>query len=212
MKFDELLSIVGAEPVFETSLLLAGDVDPADVRRQLSRWTSSGRLHRLRRGLYALAPPFQKIWAHPFLVANHLVRPSYVSLQSALSFYGAIPEAVPVTTSVTTVRPGTYSTPQGDFVFRHVQVPLFKEYRAVVLSDAQQVFIASPEKALFDLIYLERGSDAPAFLDELRLDLDDSFDFDELQRLSASSAQGKVERAVSHLLDCLQAESAGEIL
>ena len=54
MKFARLLEIVGDEPVFETGLLLCGDVDPADVRRQLSRWTRNGQLHQLRRGLYAL--------------------------------------------------------------------------------------------------------------------------------------------------------------
>jgi predicted transcriptional regulator of viral defense system len=103
MEFTRLIEIVGDEPVFETALLLAGDVDPADVRRQLSRWTRAGRLYQLRRGLYALAPPFQRVKPHPFLVANRLVRASYVSLQSALAHHGLIPEVVPVTTSVTTV-------------------------------------------------------------------------------------------------------------
>ena len=82
MKFDRLLEIVSKEPVFETGLLLAGDVAPADVRRQLSRWTASGRLYQLRRGLYALAPLYQKVKPHPFLIANRMVRGSYVSLQS----------------------------------------------------------------------------------------------------------------------------------
>ena len=44
MEFTELLGIVGSEPVFETGLLLAGDVNPADIQRQLSRWTAAGRL------------------------------------------------------------------------------------------------------------------------------------------------------------------------
>ncbi|MFH1314516.1 MAG: type IV toxin-antitoxin system AbiEi family antitoxin domain-containing protein, partial [Candidatus Eisenbacteria bacterium] len=78
MEFLELIEIVGDEPVFETGLLLAGEVDPADVRRQLSRWTKAGRLYQLRRGLYALAPPFQKVKPHPFLIANRMVRASYV--------------------------------------------------------------------------------------------------------------------------------------
>ncbi|MBK9234506.1 MAG: type IV toxin-antitoxin system AbiEi family antitoxin domain-containing protein [Anaerolineae bacterium] len=60
MEFTHLLAIVGDEPVFATDLLLAGAVDADDVRRQLSRWVSAGRLYRLRRGLYALAPPFQR--------------------------------------------------------------------------------------------------------------------------------------------------------
>ena len=58
MKFEELVEIVGDEPVFETGLLLVGQVDSKDVRRQLSRWVRAGRIYQLRRGLYALAPPF----------------------------------------------------------------------------------------------------------------------------------------------------------
>jgi len=85
MEFSQLLEIVGDEPVFESGLLLAGEVDPSDVRRQLSRWMQTGRITQLRRELYALAPPYQKVKPHPFLVANRLVRGSYVSLQSALA-------------------------------------------------------------------------------------------------------------------------------
>ena len=59
MEFQELLHVVGDEPLFETGLLLAGDVNPDNVRRQLSRWTAAGKLYQLRRGLYALAPPYQ---------------------------------------------------------------------------------------------------------------------------------------------------------
>lgn len=69
MRFFDLLRIVGDEPVFETGLLLASDADAADVRRQLSRWTRTGRLVQLRRGLYALAPPYRKVEPHPFVVA-----------------------------------------------------------------------------------------------------------------------------------------------
>lgn len=70
MEFSKLLKIAGDEPAFKTGLLLAGEVDPADVRRQLSRWTKAKRLYQLRRGLYALAPPFQKVKPHPFVIAN----------------------------------------------------------------------------------------------------------------------------------------------
>lgn len=58
MKFNELLEIVGEQPFFERGLLLTGVVDPNDVRRQLSRWEHAGRIYQLRRGLYALAPPY----------------------------------------------------------------------------------------------------------------------------------------------------------
>jgi len=121
MKFELLIEIVADEPAFETGLLLAGPVDPADVRRQLSRWVKAGRLYQLRRGLYVLAPPFQKIKPHPFVLANCLVRGSYISLQAALAHYGLIPDVVPVVTSVTAQRPGRWETPLGIYEFRHVK-------------------------------------------------------------------------------------------
>ena len=85
MKFGDLLSSVRDQPFFETGLLLSGDVDSNDVRRQLSRWVRSGRIRQLRRSLYMLVPPYQNVIPHPFLIANALVPGSYVSAQSALA-------------------------------------------------------------------------------------------------------------------------------
>ena len=157
MEFERLLEIVGDEPIFETSLLLAGDVAPANTRRQLSRWTKTGRLYQLRRGLYGLAPPFQKVKPHPFLIANRMVRASYVSLQAALAHYGLIPEYVPVVTSVTTARPARWETPLGVYEFRHIKTDLLAGYRLTDLDGGQKAFVATPEKALLDLVYLQAG-------------------------------------------------------
>jgi predicted transcriptional regulator of viral defense system len=101
-------------------LLLAGDANPSEVRRQLSRWTKTGKIYQFRRGLYCLASPFQKVKPHPFLVANRMLPASYVSVQSALAYYGMIPEFVPVTTGITTNRPAHWETPLGIFDFRHI--------------------------------------------------------------------------------------------
>jgi hypothetical protein len=201
MRFEELLNIVEDEPVFETSLLLSGGVDPVDVRRQLSRWAGRGRLYQLRRGLYALAPPYGKVRAHPFMVANRMVRPSYVSLQSALAFHGLIPEHVPVTTSITTGRPGEFETALGTFVYRHVQRSLFRGFREIVADGRQPAFVATPEKALLDLLYLEKGSDSEEFLAELRLEIGDGFDLEGLEKLSPIFGQGKVQRAAARVVE-----------
>ncbi len=108
MEFAALLRLVGDEPLFETSLLLAGEVPPADLHLQLSRKTRSGRILQRRRGLYTLAPPFQKIKPLPFLIANCMMRGSYVSCQSALAFCGLIPGPTPLVVSVTTSRPARW--------------------------------------------------------------------------------------------------------
>jgi predicted transcriptional regulator of viral defense system len=207
MKFEELIEIVGSEPVFETDFLLAGDVDPASVQRQLSRWTRAERIYQLRRGLYALAPPFQKVQPHPFVVANRLMQPSYVSLQSALAYYGLIPEYVPVTTSVTTMRTDRWHTPLGSYAFRHVKTDLFREYRLVDVTPEQRAFVASPEKALLDLIYLEPGADSSDYLGELRLQNLDRLDMDDLQRQAGRAASPKLRRAAAHVARLAQSES-----
>ncbi|RME01181.1 MAG: hypothetical protein D6814_02035, partial [Calditrichaeota bacterium] len=169
MEFNALIKIVGEEPVFETGLLLAGDVDPAHVRRQLSRWTKAGKIYQLRRGLYALAPPFQKTKPHPFLIANRMVKGSYVSCQSALAHYGLIPEYVPTVTSVTSGRPGQWSTPLGHFEFRHIKLELLWGYRQIEVTRGQSALVATPEKALLDLIHLQPQADSREYLQELRL-------------------------------------------
>jgi len=208
MEFRRLVEIVGNEPVFESGFLLAGDIDPKDVRRQLSRWTKAGRLYQLRRGLYALSPPFQKIKPHPFLIANHMMRGSYVSCQSALAHYGLIPEHVPVVTSVTTARPGRWETPLGVYEFRHIKTGLFRGYRLIEPSPGQQAFVASPEKALLDLIYLQVGGDSPLYLRELRLQNLDSLDLEKLQRQADLANNPKLQRAAGLVVRMARSEAS----
>lgn len=196
MEFSELLGIVQDEPVFDTGLLLAGDVDRRDIRRQLSRWKKAGKVYQLRRGMYSLAPPFQKIKPHPFLIANRLLPASYVSLQSALAYNGMIPEYVSVTTSVTTDRPDELETPLGVFDYRHIQLNFFGGFNWVDLGEKQHAFIASPEKALLDLVYLQAGGDTPDFLAELRLNNLERLDWQHIGRLARSIDKPKLLRAV----------------
>ncbi len=206
MTFEELLRVVGDEPIFETGLLLAGNKDPHALRVQLSRWVRAGKLYRLRRGLYTLAPPYQRVRPHPFLVANHLVRPSYVSLQAALAYYNLIPEAVYMVTSVTTARPGERQTPLGVFLYRHVCPALFFGYRLEEVAPGQRAFIALPEKALLDLVYLQPARDLQAYLKELRLQNLERLDPRRLREFAERSGVVKLRRAVDVVLTLREQE------
>ena len=207
MTFERLLQIVGEEPVFETGLLLAGAVDPRHVRRQLSRWVRAGRLYQLRRGLYALAPPYQKVRPHPFLIANRMSRGSYVSLQSALAHYGLIPEYVPLVTSVTTARPGRWETRLGVFTFRHLRPALFFGYHRLDLGSGQTAFVATPEKALLDLVYLTPGGDAPDYLRELRLQNLERLDLTALRQMAGRFDRPKTARAAEQVIALAHVEA-----
>jgi len=212
MEFTRLLEIVGDEPLFETTLLLAGEVNPENVRLQLSRWKKSGRVYQLRRGLYALAPPYQKTRPHTFVIANRLVRASYVSCQSALAFYGLIPENVPQTISVTGNRPGRRETPLGVFHYHRIKPALFRGYRLTDLGGGQQAFVATPEKGLLDLIYLQPQGDSPAYLGELRLQNLERLDLETLHRMAAWFDTPKLHRAVEVVAALAQAEQEYETL
>ncbi len=206
MEFDSLLKLVGDEPIFNSSILLAGNVDPKLIRIQLSRWVKAGKIYQLRRGLYSIAPPYQKKQPHPFLVANHLQKASYISLQSALSFYGLIPEVVNITTSVSTGRPERLETPLGIFEFRHIKPELLFGYRMVELGE-QSAFVATPEKALLDLIYLQAGSDSAAYLKELRLQNTEKLDKDLLRKQSEKFNTPKLQNAVNGILQIMYGET-----
>ena len=198
MEFDSLLKLIGDDPVFESSLLLAGNIDPKLVRLQLTRWVNSGRIYQLRRGLYSIAPPYQKTRPHPFLIANHLQRASYVSLQSALAFYSLIPEIVNTTVSVTTGRPERLETPLGLYEFRHIKTDLFFGYQMTDL-EGQSALVATPEKALLDLIYLTPGGESPNYLRELRLQNVDLLDLDLLKKQSAVFDTPKMSKSVKNI-------------
>jgi hypothetical protein len=142
------------------------------------------------------------------LIANRLAPASYVSLQSALAFEGLIPESVPVTTSVTTDRPHRWETPLGVFDFRRLQTGLFCGYRRVDLGDGQAAWVAQPEKALLDLVYLEPGAGSPAYLRELRLPRLERLDLSGLAGLAARNGKPKLARAAAWIAALAQGEAA----
>jgi predicted transcriptional regulator of viral defense system len=209
MKWEGLLQMLGGEVLIHSSLLLTGKESAASVRRQLARWVASGRLLRLRRSLYAIASPYRTRVVHPFAVANRLKPASYVSLQSALGHYGLIPEHVPVVTCITTGRPETLETPMGAFSYRHVSLRLFFGYRVADLGGGFSAFLASPEKALLDLVHLSPGGDSLAYLEELRLQNLERLDTKQLVEFADRSDSAKLRRAGRRLAELIGREPSG---
>lgn len=209
MKFNDLLKIVGNEVVFESGLLMSGDVNERDVRKQLSRWALSGKLIQIRRGLYALSPPHQKYFPHPFVIANRLVRGSYVSCESALAYYGLIPENVPVIVSVSLSRPGRWTTPLGTFQYHHIDQKYHYGYRMIQEQFNQETLIAAPEKALLDLVYLKKQGDQSAYLNSLRLQNLDQLNPDILRIYADKSKSKKLIRAAERLIVIIKEENKG---
>jgi hypothetical protein len=147
---------------------------------KISEMLKSGELLALRRGLYVPGPELDLPLPNNFLISNHLRGPSYVSLESALSYWGLIPERVYEISSVTTKTSKTYETAIGRFSYQHLMTPYYSfGIKSVRLTDMQTALVASPEKALCDKIILTSGvllRSIPQALDflleDMRLDED----------------------------------------
>jgi predicted transcriptional regulator of viral defense system len=145
-----------AWPQFTTQELATLFPGSEDRRYGLvKRALASGEIIRIRRGLYCLAPKYQKKGVNLYTLAQLVYGPSYVSLESALSWHGWIPEAVQAITSVSFKKAKEFTTPLG--VFSYDRVPQQVFYTQVErLTDASgNVFLmATPLKALADYVYV----------------------------------------------------------
>jgi predicted transcriptional regulator of viral defense system len=210
MKFEDLIRKVSHLPAFKVSFLAAGG-SLEQIRLQISRWVNDGKVIRLHKGLYTLSEPYRKTDCQPFCIVNSLKKASYVSLQSALSWHGIIPEYVPATTCVTTDRPQTIETPLARFEFRHVSNKYFWGYQQVVLASEQTAFIACPEKALLDLVYLTPGSDKMELLEELRLQNFEKIDVAVLMQFAERFNSPKIKRAACMIEEILKTDEGIEL-
>ncbi|MFN8417584.1 MAG: hypothetical protein U0U66_14740 [Cytophagaceae bacterium] len=120
---------------------------------------TKGILQSIKKGLYIAGPSLMMSnRPEPFLLANHILGPSYVSLDTALSYHGLIPERVYEIASMTIKASRTFTTPVGTFTYRKVSLPYYSfGIHQARLSANQYAMVASPEKALFDKIITTPG-------------------------------------------------------
>ena len=140
-------------------------------RNNLTRWCQRGLLVKLRNQYYAF-PEYQQMPDFSRYVANRIYTPSYISLHSALSFYGMIPEEVVQLTSVTTQKTAKFENAFGTFHYQNVKTPLYFGYELKTMQNGRGLLFATPEKALLDLLYLNPYYKTEQEMEELRLDED----------------------------------------
>jgi len=144
---------------------------PGFDRNNFVRWTKKGLLIRLRQGYYTF-PEYKGKPDFVMYVANRIYRPSYVSLHTALAFYGMIPEAVIQVTSVTSLKTAGFKNDLGEYIYKSVHQELMFGYDLKPIAGDLTLQLARPEKALIDLLYLYPFYNSGQALSDLRLDED----------------------------------------
>jgi len=141
------------------------DIEKMDLsfhKQRLSEWQRKDYVKKICKSFYIFADLEinEKIL---FTIANRIYKPSYVSLEMALSVYGLIPEAVYGITSVTSQRTKNIKTPIGDFIYRHIQSNLMFGYE-LREHNGYHYQVAEIEKAILDYLYFNsKINDAESF-------------------------------------------------
>lgn len=154
MKYLEFKKRVERFPLISSSQLVFVEKNLQVLRNQLSRWRRQGLIVKLKKGLYVLNEYDRRIVPSRVFLANQLYPPSYVSTEYALGFYDLIPEKVVDVTSVTVKKTRKIKNMFGTFVYQHISLKAFKGLTQIKDENGYNIFIAVPEKAVVDFIYL----------------------------------------------------------
>lgn len=197
---------------FRLSVLDAVYPDHKSIAAKGKRLEDAGEIIRLKRGMYVVAPDVSGIRLNDFLIANHLYGPSYVSMQTALRYYGLTPEHVTETISLTTGTSRNFTNSIGRFRYIHCCDSYFPIGITSITENNVTSLIATPEKALCDLITytpnlnLRYRNEIRNYLEEdLRIDIDDLKGFD-INILRECTEKGKKTKMISQLIRIIEDE------
>lgn len=154
--------------------------DRQAMRNQLTRWQERGLVLKLKRGVYVLNRDDRKVDPSRIFLANRIYGPSYVSLEFALSFYGLIPERATDLTCITTKKTARFRNEFGTFIYQHIKPDAFRGFKSAKDEAGLPVFIAEPEKAVVDFIYLNLSK----FKKSAKEQFAQSFRFQNTEKLS----------------------------
>jgi predicted transcriptional regulator of viral defense system len=177
-------------------------IDPHFHRRRLVEWQQKGYIKKIAKGHYVFADLAidENIL---YEIANRLYNPSYVSLESALSYYQVIPEAVYGITSVSTRRTYSFSTPFGELHYRTIKPSFFFGYK-ITIFDSKSFKIADLEKAIIDFSYLHPNLKSESDIISLRFNAEivtNKLDRQKLQKYLRKFSKAALSDRISKFLE-----------
>lgn len=171
---------------------------------QLSDWKKKGLLRYAKRGIFVL--PNSKI--DPYILAND-INYSYISLEYALSYYQMIPDIAQAITSISKERNEKINNEFGSFLYQKISKDLFAGYILFKSEKESRYFrMATPEKALFDLVYLRQDLQTKNDFDSLRLTLPKDFKISKIKKFAglvkANRFKSRLNNLIDYLYDCIK--------
>lgn len=205
----KLLSELGSTPI-NFAVLKSMFSDYKSVHNKISELEKSGKLIRLKKGMYVVSPIVSGKLLSEELIANHLYGPSYVSMEFALRYYGLIPESVYIIQSMTTKHFKEFKNSLGTFQYTQCSKEYFSIGIKQEIKELTSFLIACPEKALCDLIIhtpnlnLRFQKDILLYLEEdLRFDMEAFYQMDK-SIFEQCIQVGRKKSTITNLLKLIQ--------
>lgn len=178
-------------------------------RDRITRLLAQGVILQARRGLYVFAEPFARFPLSRELLANLIHGPSYLSMESALVYHALIPEHAVEVTSASLGRDRRFETAAGSFTYRRIPGRVFSiGVERVEIPGGRSFLVARPEKALADMVHVDRGLGLRSFMaveaylfDSLRIDpaAIDALDGSLLNEIAGAYCTGRTRRLTAYL-------------
>ena len=202
MKYLELKNELRDFTIF--SLNEIKNIEPSFHRRRLNEWQDKGYIKKVVRGYYIFSD-LKLSEEILFKIANRIYLPSYISLESALSYYHLIPESVYGITSISTRKTYHFRTSIGEFIYRTLKPPLFFGYDLIKFQE-KYLKMACIEKALLDYFYLHSDIETEQDFESLRINKEMFFSqisnpklMDFLEKFNQKKLTGRINHFWSYI-------------
>lgn len=194
--YQQLISI--GQPVFRTEdVAVLAKISNQHASQLLTRLSNTNQVLQIKRGIWIL-PEKSEVFCLPYFLT--MPAPSYISLQSALSYHGMIMQIPEVIYAISIARTKMYQTSLATVSIHHVTPKMLFGYKEI----APYINMASPEKALIDFCYLHQAK-SRKFVKLPELELPQHFDFQCLDRYIAMIPYQKRRQKVQQLIESLLA-------
>ncbi len=209
MKYAEFRKLVKNYPVFNSRLFDHLTDNVPLLRRQMTDWINKGNIISLKRGLYTLKEEDRQTGLSRYFLANQIYSPSYIGLETALSYYGIIPEAVHTITSVTTKKTQAFKNPFGRFAYHHIKQELYDDYVKQQDEFGCPFLIATAERAVVEFLYFRlrdiKKFDEDIFETSFRFQNLEAINCDKLFKIAGVFKKTKLDRAIKLLIKTIEA-------
>ncbi len=147
--------IVTSQQIYEQ---VEGKNNKRQAKKLITKLVQNGWLIRIKRGLYTISDFSGRgfLSLSPYLIANLLAQDSYVSFESALSFYGMSDQLMNKVVSVSKNRHKIVQLSSIEYDFINTKEQFFFGWEKVKI-DSKMVQIASAEKALIDIVHFQKS-------------------------------------------------------